>query len=234
MEALLAAQGARVLVAPDSTLVRVPRWASPWALHSFAKLKALSLLQFEQVLVLDSDCVALRNVDHLLQRSSPAPAFVFRHKCFPNLELSASVMVLRPDASAAARVRAMLERDDGREPAVLDDASEQCVWRRLYEEVHELPVTYNAFKSTVLVEADWRRVHVLHDANLLRKGGWRRENAHLIPWLANLTDAAKALVATADERVRAESVAATSTGHGGRNGSRKPRKIRFSEVPIYI
>ena len=99
--------------------------------------------------------------------------------------------------------------------------------------MHELPVAFNAFKSSVLAEADWRRVYVLHDANLLRKGGWRRENAHLIPWLSNLTDTANALLSTADEQVHADlqSVGAAS---GGRNGSRKPRKIRFTDVPIFI
>ena len=127
VEALLSAQGASVLPAPVSSLVRVPRWASPWALHSFAKLKALALQQFERVLVLDSDCVALRNLDELLHL--PAPAFVFRHKCYPNLELSSAVMVLRPDAAEAARMRALVNREDSRELAVLDDASEQSVCR---------------------------------------------------------------------------------------------------------
>ena len=154
-------------------------------------------------------------------------------------------MVLRPNAAEAERMRAQVNREESGALAVADDGSEQSVWRHFYAEAYELPVEWNAFKSTVLAEADWGRVLVLHDANLLRKGGWRSENARLVPRLANLTAAANALVARADAAVRAEAgaravraglAAAPARGRagGGRAGARKARRVRYSEVAIYI
>ena len=58
--------------------IKVPKWASAFHKSSFVKLAALSLVNFERVVVLDDDTVALRNVDHLAR--VPAPAFAFRFK----------------------------------------------------------------------------------------------------------------------------------------------------------
>ena len=74
--------------------VVVPLWASKWARGSFAKLRALTLTQFDRLIVLDYDAVVLRNVDHLA--SLEAPAFVYGWKCYPRRELRASTMVLQP------------------------------------------------------------------------------------------------------------------------------------------
>ena len=44
------------------------------------------------------------------------------------------------------------------------------MWRQFYPRAHELPVGYNAFRSTLLPPEDWlRRVHVLHDVDVGRK-----------------------------------------------------------------
>lgn len=38
--------------------MRIPSWSSKWAFASFAKLRALALLQFERVILLDTECAA--------------------------------------------------------------------------------------------------------------------------------------------------------------------------------
>ena len=57
--------------------------------------------------------------------------------------------------------------------AIYDDLGEQSVWRHLYKEsgVHELPIGYAALRASDLPAAEWAKVHVLHDPNLLRKSG---------------------------------------------------------------
>ena len=55
-----------------------------------------------------------------------------------------------------------------------NDPNTQSVWRQFYSRVFELPVGYNAFRSTLL--ADWQNAHVLHDVDVGRKAlGWRAE-----------------------------------------------------------
>ena len=76
-----------------------PRWGHPWHGGSFAKLFALALANFSKVLVLDSDCVVLRNIDHMAV--FPAPSFRFQTVRVGNecqWELQSGVMVLEPDA----------------------------------------------------------------------------------------------------------------------------------------
>ena len=55
-------------------------------------------------------------------------------------------------------------------------AADHAVWRHLYPRVHELPIGYAALRSSDLLAAEWPKVHVLHDPNLLRKAaraGWK-------------------------------------------------------------
>ena len=51
---------------------------------------------------------------------------------------------------------------------IAGDLNTQSVWRQFYTEALELPVGYNAFKSTNLLPAEWRKAHVLHDVDMGR------------------------------------------------------------------
>ena len=170
VETLFSSHGVAVLPAAADSLVRVPRWASPWALGSFAKLKALALVQYERVIVLDTDTIALRNFDSVIR--VPPPAFVYRFKCHPRLELSPQFMVLRPSQALASHARQLLEppaTGTARDNCHSDECAEQAVWRRLFDQVTELPAAYGALKTSGLAEGDWPHVFVVHDPNLLRK-----------------------------------------------------------------
>ena len=164
--------GVRVLDAAKLATppVVVPAWASKWARGSFAKLRALTLTQFEQVIVLDADDIVLRNIDHLARNE--APAFVFGWKCYPRRELRAATMVLRPSLSDWQRALRLV--DDPR-TAVYDDLGEQSVWRQLYSSVYELPAGYAAMRTADLPAAEWSNVHIVHDAHLIhdvQRRGW--------------------------------------------------------------
>jgi alpha-N-acetylglucosamine transferase len=50
----------------DVPYVNPAHWANPWHAGTFAKLHALALAAFDTVLVLDLDCVVLRNIDHVV------------------------------------------------------------------------------------------------------------------------------------------------------------------------
>ena len=122
-EAALVEQfGVSLLDAPEQ--IKIPKWSSPFHWMSFVKCAVLSLTRFRRVLVLDTDVVAFRNIDHLAL--SPAPAFVYRYKCFcsvkagdttktnpdgtcikpvnPIWEMNSGVMVLKPDSRAHKRM----------------------------------------------------------------------------------------------------------------------------------
>ena len=159
--------------------VVVPSWASKWARGSFAKLRALALTQFTKLLVLDSDSILLRNVDHLLSSSSgsgpaiPTPAFVFAWKCYPRRELRASTMLLTPNLQEYDHAQKLASSEA---TAIYDDLGEQSVWRRLYKEkAYELPAGYAAMRTADLPTSEWGKVHIVHDAHLIhdvQRAGW--------------------------------------------------------------
>ena len=77
------------------------------------------------------DTVVLSNLDHLV--SVPTPAFAYRYKCYPTLELNSGVMVLSPSEGAHARMLAYVRRTFARgneSRFIASDASDQSVWRQ--------------------------------------------------------------------------------------------------------
>lgn len=208
----------RVGVIAANESVRVPRWASDFHLGSFAKLAALALVQFRKLVVLDADTLVLRNIDRLVQ--APAPAFVVRFKCFryfdPLWELNSGVMVLQPDEHASRTLLDLMNRGgrlslDGGPRAqpgsnrshralpvehlgVAGDRGEQSIWRSFYRIAHELPLRFNALRSTRFRDArDWAEVSVLHDTDTSRKVPIPHEA--LAARYTRLTDAARERVA---------------------------------------
>jgi len=182
-----------------------PVWASKWAKGSFAKLRVLALTQFERVLVLDTDTVAFASLDHLAV--IPAPAMTFGWKCFPRRELRSALMLLQPSQDAWRRAQRLLDSKIG----IYDDLGEQSVWRHLYEAVHELPAGYAALRCSDFPTAEWRRVQVLHDPNLLRKTsrlGWREAGMnerlrHVEAHATNQTKGLWALLKAEEDAARA-------------------------------
>ena len=109
-------------------------------------------------------------------------------------------MVLEPSEREHARMQAFMEGpvQRGGFPAK-DDYNTQSVWRRFYTRVFELPVAYNAFRSTQLTPGEWDATYVLHDADVQRQMPWTAGPA-LRAVLSNLTDDAGQEVTTACER----------------------------------
>jgi hypothetical protein len=196
--------------------IKVPGWASHFHKGSFAKLEALSLFHFRRVVALDADMVVLKNIDHLAFR--PAPAFVFRFKCFlpPKhtiWEMNSGLMVLQPNERVHQRMLNLMNGggtilENGRAGKnvtirslkVNSDPGEQSVWRSFFSSVHELPVGYNTFKKSNFEHAsDWADVSILHDTDVHR--------GHKIPFPSvqqryeNLTERAARFVAEMSTRL---------------------------------
>ena len=165
VEARLATLGVTILEPDAAPPVRVPAWGSKWARSSFAKLRVLALTRFRWVLLLDTDSIVLSSLDHL-PAAADGPAFVFGYKCFPRRELRASTAVLRPSDDAWRRASQLLDEPG---TAIYDDLGEGSVWRHLWPKAFELPISYAALRVSDLSAAEWAKVHVLHDPNLLRK-----------------------------------------------------------------
>jgi hypothetical protein len=56
----------------ESPAVVPPRWTSAFHKHSFSRLAALALTQFDKVIVLDNDMTLIRNIDELAAAETPA------------------------------------------------------------------------------------------------------------------------------------------------------------------
>ena len=120
-EASLRARGVTLLEAAGPRFhISTPPWASSHHRGSFHHLKVLALTQFRQLIVLDPDVIALRNIDHLA--TAPAPGAVFRFKCFrhnkgrpkdgerarPIWEMNGGVLLLRPSESEHLRMQELM------------------------------------------------------------------------------------------------------------------------------
>eukprot|EP00966_Prymnesium_polylepis_P212812 4928748-Prymnesium_polylepis.1 len=172
----------------DSPYIRPAPWANSFHAGSFAKLHALALGQFDRVLVLDLDCVVLRNIDHMA--AWPTPSFRYQtvesgRECL--WELQSGVLLIRPDAHEHARAMRMTAP---RSSPLAGDRGDQSVWRALYANstVHELPTAYNAFKYELDDAREWESVFVLHDGWTMRwRGKWSDAHPAVGVVLAGLT-----------------------------------------------
>jgi hypothetical protein len=176
-EAAFAAQGIQVLDAPH---VIIPHWANPWHAGSFAKLTALALTDLVRVIVLDVDCIVLRNIDHLALGPAPAVAFhptrcVGRSAAGPCCwELNSGLMTLAPAKSEHER---LLQLAYSPAPSLGGDGGDQAVWRTFFSFVYELPTAYNARKSDNVTK--WDHVYILHDIWGTRWSRWWPTERHL-------------------------------------------------------
>ena len=136
-----------------------PPWASSHYRNNFNKLSALNLTQFSRVIVMDNDCVVLKNIDHLASPSIATPAAA----CHPRRKyklcsFNFGVHVLTPSKEEADRlvqsyqVRGKLHNNGG----------EQEVWANFHKKIHELPIGYNAHHGLEMPRSEWDQVHVIH------------------------------------------------------------------------
>ena len=211
---------------PPLPPMTVPAWASKWARGSFAKLRALALIRFETLVLLDADNVVLRNIDHLA--AVPPPAFVFGWKCHPRRELRASTMVLHPQLTDWWRALELLNASS---TAVYDDLGEQSVWRKLYADVKELPAGYAALRTADLPAHEWPKVSIVHDAHLIhdvQRAGW-----HAAGMLTRVVSVDKQATHELREHFASFFNLAPSSGRqtvgkraGGRGRNRRPKRKR--------
>ena len=164
---------------PDtrSTRLRLPPWANRHHRGTFSKLQALSLTQFRKVIVLDTDMIALQNIDHLAQ--APTPGLSFRWDCRHReayesrpsraWELNSGMMVLRPSRTHQSRMLALVNNAaSSARIGIASDPSDQSVWRHFFQHIFELPQIYNAQKQANFTATGWEHVLLLHDIDVHR------------------------------------------------------------------
>ena len=81
-------------------------------------------------------------------------------------------MVLQPREADWQRASAIVNDANA---GIYDDLGEQSVWRKLYPTVLELPAGYATMRTADLPAAEWRKVHILHDAHIIHdvsRAGW--------------------------------------------------------------
>ena len=106
-EAVILRQG--VQIDPMPSMPAAPAWSSAWMRGTFNKFSALALTQYRRVILLDSDCVVVRNIDHL--SGAPPPLAAYFHfdlgstcpqaragSCARGV-LNSGVLVLQPDTA---------------------------------------------------------------------------------------------------------------------------------------
>ena len=72
-EAVILRQG--VQIDPMPSMPAAPAWSSAWMRGTFNKFSALALTQYRRVILLDSDCIVVRNIDHLSGAPPPLAAY---------------------------------------------------------------------------------------------------------------------------------------------------------------
>ena len=186
---------------PSPGRLRLPLWANRHHRGTFTKLQTLSLFQFRKVVVLDTDMVALHNIDHLAQ--APTPGLSFRwdcrhreaHELRPTRawELNSGVMVLRPSRAQFLRMLALVNNESSvAQLGIASDPSDQSIWRHFLPHVFELPQIYNAQKQANFSTWGWDQVLLLHDIDVHR--GLRLPSSQVEVTIRNLTHEANRAV----------------------------------------
>ena len=131
-----------------------PRWAAPYHTTSFYKLEALRLVQYEKIVVLDTDVQVVRNIDHLAR--VPTPAFVVHR---PDRGINSGLQVIRPSLHAYRSAQHIMSARVTKRY----DGGDQEVLRKLYPTFFELPLKYNARPHFTPVQQHLCDTFVLHN-----------------------------------------------------------------------
>ena len=115
------------------------------------------MTQFERVVVMDNDCVVLRNIDHLATSVATPAAACHPRRSFALCSFNFGVHVLSPSrARAQALYRSYATRKEH------NNGGEQEAWANFHKRVFELPIGYNAHRGLEMSATEWRSVHVMH------------------------------------------------------------------------
>jgi hypothetical protein len=177
-EAHLRRLGVGIVALP---FVEPPTWSSLFHHFSFSRIAALSLTQFEKVVVMDNDMVLLGNIDELQYAETPgmvwhtATVLARKERC----AVTGGLFVLRPNAAAFARAKQHLYLELNRRSAGAGkglnvgrrcyDGSDQEFWRSFYRPITELPLRYHAHQNLRLNYSEWKKVRVIHAISGFRR-----------------------------------------------------------------
>ena len=154
-ESRLTRLGARLL--PIKERLKPPPWASEYYRNNFNKLLALNMTQFSTVIVLDNDCVVLRNIDHLAWAVKTPAVTCQPRRGFTLCSHNFGVHVVSPSTADAAALYESYQTRKRR-----NNGGEQEVWANFHKRAYELPIGYNAHRGMVMSDAEWRDVHIVH------------------------------------------------------------------------
>ena len=171
-EAELIKRGAAAVI--EGPLVAPPRWSSTFHKHSFNRIGALALTQFEKVVVMDNDMALFADIAELA--AAPTPAVVWHSASVTPKELrsqedcavTGGMFVFRPEKAeydrAIAHLHGMYNGTTSRRFKY--DGSDQEFFRSFYaldgRTLFELPIRYHATSYLKMPAAEWRKVAVMH------------------------------------------------------------------------
>ena len=157
----------------ESVPVSAPKWSSSFHKFSFGRIAALSLTQFQKVIVIDNDMTFAGNIDELADAEAPAMVW-HTATVLPNKERCAptgGLFVLKPSATEFAKAMRHLaslnrrQARNGRFPNGVRcyDGSDQEFWRSFYRPMYELPLRYHAHNGLVMNKSEWTQIRLIHN-----------------------------------------------------------------------
>jgi alpha-N-acetylglucosamine transferase len=149
---------ARIHAKNPFTKGRKPGFHTP--LDNFCKLRLWELVQYERVVFIDSDAIAVRNIDRLFhyEQFTAAPNVYETRADFHRL--NSGVFVAHPSLETFQR---MVERLDA--PDAYWPRTDQTFLETFFPDWHGLPVFFNMLQYVWfnLPELwDWKSIHVVH------------------------------------------------------------------------
>jgi len=166
--------GVSILV-DNGPMVTPPPWASSMHMHSFSRIAALRLTQFEKVIVMDNDMSILANIDDVA--TAPAPAMVWHTATVlakkEHCAVTGGMFALAPSLREYQRalyhlyykvnMQGSLGSQAKNKPVRCYDGSDQEFWRSFYRPMYELPLRYHAHNALRMNASEWARIRVLHN-----------------------------------------------------------------------
>lgn len=151
---------ARAKLYADAPFTKGTKPAFHTPLDNFAKLRLWEMEEYERVVFIDADAIAIRNVDRLFAY----PEFSAAPNVYESLadfhRLNSGVFVARP---SRATFRAMLDALDA--PNAFWRRTDQTFLERFFPDWHGLPVFFNMLQYVWLNLPelwDWKSVRIVH------------------------------------------------------------------------
>ena len=173
-EAKLVQHGAKAVI--EGPFIAPPRWSSSFHKHSFNRIGALALTQFDKVIVMDNDMTLFADIAELA--ASPTPAVVWHSASVTPTNLrdrehcavTGGMFVFRPERAEYERaIEHLRGMYNGTAARFKYDGSDQEFFRSFYPMFFELPIRYHATSYLKMPAAEWHRVSVVHAISGFRK-----------------------------------------------------------------